>query len=184
MQTGEFSGRVLEFAKKKDLKGLAQLLKSATSKSQVQVKSVEDFKIEVIIMTNGKQYYVCIGDGCHHHSAKKFPSYSRNRRQEATNFYFASAGWPRCIRKTVRLLARSSGRLGPQARSYCAPGYPVDWSFAEWPVAPVDEDGVHSGRFCPDAIEGVVGHEKNLVHADTFDCGGLGIRGHVRLEGV
>ena len=58
------------------------------------------------------------------------------------------------------------------------------WSFAEWPVAPVDEGGVHSGRFCPDAIEGVVGHEEDLVHADTCDCGGLGIRGHVRLEGV
>jgi len=73
MQNSEFAGRVLEFAKKKNLKGLAELLKSATSKSQVQVKSVEDFKIEVIIMTDGKQYYVCIGDGCHHHSGKKSP---------------------------------------------------------------------------------------------------------------
>jgi hypothetical protein len=27
-------------------------------------------------------------------AAKRVPSYSRNRRQEATNFYFASAGWP------------------------------------------------------------------------------------------
>ena len=52
---------------------------SATSKSQVQVKSVEDFKIEAIIITDGKQYYVCIGDGCHHHSGKKVPSCSRNR---------------------------------------------------------------------------------------------------------
>jgi hypothetical protein len=73
MQDSEFAGRVLEFAKKNDLKGLAHLLKSATSKSQVQVKSVEDFKIEVIILTDGKQYYVCIGDGCHHHSGKKSP---------------------------------------------------------------------------------------------------------------
>ena len=48
----------------------------------------------------------------------------------------------------------------------------------------VDEGGVHSGRFCPDAVEGVVGDEEDLVHADTCDCGGLGIRGHVRLEGV
>ena len=44
MQNSEFAGRVLEYAKKKDLKGLAELLKSATSKSQVQVKSVEDLK--------------------------------------------------------------------------------------------------------------------------------------------
>ena len=73
MQNSEFAGRVLECAKKKDLKGLSELLKSATSKSEVQVKSVEDFKIEVIIMTDGKQYYVCIGDGCHHHSGKKSP---------------------------------------------------------------------------------------------------------------
>jgi hypothetical protein len=35
-----------------------------------------------------------------------------------------------------------------------------------------------------DAVEGVVGHEEDLVYADTCDCGGLGIRGHVRLEGV
>jgi hypothetical protein len=73
MQNSEFASRVLECAKKKDLKGLSELLKSATSKSEVQVKSVEDFKIEVIIMTDGKQYYVCIGDGCHHHSGKKSP---------------------------------------------------------------------------------------------------------------
>ena len=54
MQNSEFAGR------------------SATSKSQVRVKSVEDFRIEAIIITDGKQYYVCIGD-CHHHSGKKSP---------------------------------------------------------------------------------------------------------------
>jgi predicted xylose isomerase-like sugar epimerase len=73
MQNSEFADRILKFAKKRDLKGLAELLGSATSKSQVQVKSVEDFKIEAIIITDGKQYYVCIGDGCHHHSGKKSP---------------------------------------------------------------------------------------------------------------
>jgi predicted xylose isomerase-like sugar epimerase len=73
MQNSEFADRILKFAKKRDLKGLAELLGSATSKSQVQVKSVEDFKIEAIIITDGKQYYVCIGDGCHHHSGKKIP---------------------------------------------------------------------------------------------------------------
>ena len=49
MQHSEFAGRVLELAKKKDLKGLGELLKSAASKSEVKVKSVEDFKIEVIM---------------------------------------------------------------------------------------------------------------------------------------
>jgi hypothetical protein len=56
MQNSEFADRILKFAKQKDLKGLAEFLSSATSKSQVQVKSVEDFKIEAIIMTDGKQY--------------------------------------------------------------------------------------------------------------------------------
>jgi len=73
MQHNEFAGRVLELAKKKDLKGLGELLKSAASKSEVKVKSVEDFKIEVIMLVDGKQYYVCIGDGCHHHSGKTSP---------------------------------------------------------------------------------------------------------------
>jgi hypothetical protein len=40
MQNSEFAGRVLECAKKKDLKGLSELLKSATSKSKVQAKPV------------------------------------------------------------------------------------------------------------------------------------------------
>jgi hypothetical protein len=73
MQNSDFAGRILEFAKEKDLNGLSELLNSAASKSQVKVKSVEDFKIEAIILTDGKQYYVCIGDGCHHHSGKKSP---------------------------------------------------------------------------------------------------------------
>jgi hypothetical protein len=73
MQHNEFAGRVLELAKKKDLKGLGELLKSAASKSEVKVKSVEDFRIEVIMLVDGKQYYVCIGDGCHHHSGKTSP---------------------------------------------------------------------------------------------------------------
>ena len=73
MQNSEFAERILAFAKRRDLKGLAELLGSASSKSRVQVKSVEDFKVDAIIMTDGKQYYVCIGDGCHHHSGKKSP---------------------------------------------------------------------------------------------------------------
>jgi hypothetical protein len=73
MQNSDFAGRIVEFAKEKNLNGLSELLNSAASKSQVKVKSVEDFKIEAIILTDGKQYYVCIGDGCHHHSGKKSP---------------------------------------------------------------------------------------------------------------
>jgi hypothetical protein len=43
-------------------------------------------------MTDGKQYYVCIGDGCHHHSGKKSPIVFENRRQEATNFTSRTRG--------------------------------------------------------------------------------------------
>ena len=49
------------------------MLPKAVHSDAIQTLTKEDFKIEVIIMTDGKQYYVCIGDGCHHHSGKKSP---------------------------------------------------------------------------------------------------------------
>ena len=80
MQNSEFADRILKFAKKRDLKGLAELLGSATSKSQVQVKSVEDFKIEAVIITDGKQYLSVSVTDVIITAAKRVPSCSRNRR--------------------------------------------------------------------------------------------------------
>ncbi len=68
-----FSGRVLEAAKKNDRQGLAAILKAEAPRSQIQVQSISDFRIEAIIITDGKQYYVCIGDGCKHRSGKASP---------------------------------------------------------------------------------------------------------------
>src|SRR5271167_3892419 len=78
-------------------------------------------------------------------------------------FTSRARGDRRCIRKTVRLLARSSGHKVRKLAHIAHPDIRLMWSFAEWPVVAVDEGGVHSGRFCPDAIEGVVGHEEDLV---------------------
>jgi hypothetical protein len=68
-----YATRVLEASKKNDRLGLAAILKSEAPRSQIQIQSITDFKVEAIIMTDGKQYYVCIGDGCKHRSGKASP---------------------------------------------------------------------------------------------------------------
>ena len=68
-----YATRVLEASKRNDRQAVAALFKSEAPRSQIQIQSMADFKIEAIIITDGKQYYVCIGDGCKHRSGKSSP---------------------------------------------------------------------------------------------------------------
>ena len=70
LQNPEIAARVLELAKRKDLKGLADLLKGTASSSQIQVKSVGDIVITITILIGTKGYQLFIGD-CEHPSGAK-----------------------------------------------------------------------------------------------------------------
>src|SRR5260370_8160365 len=52
----------------------------------------------------------------------------------------------------------------------------------ERPLAPVDERRPHAVRFCPDAVEGVIGDEENAGGFLPDDLGGLGVGLPMRLE--
>ena len=75
MQERAFAVQVLELAKKKDRKGLAELLKRQSTKiEEVRVTSISDFSVEIWVKVNGKGYKLCIGDHCEHPSGKKSPA--------------------------------------------------------------------------------------------------------------
>lgn len=74
LQDPEVAARVLELAKRKDRKGLADLLKGEASSSQIRVKSVTDFTLILTILIGTKGYQLCISsttDGCEHPSGAK-----------------------------------------------------------------------------------------------------------------
>ena len=58
------------------------------------------------------------------------------------------------------------------------------WCPTERPSAPIDERGLHAGRFRADAIECVVCDEQHLVQAKAEQLRRLCIGRHVRLEGI
>ena len=43
---------------------------------------------------------------------------------------------------------------------------------AEWTATPVDERGSHAGRLRANAVEGMVGNEKNLIPPHAHDLSG------------
>jgi hypothetical protein len=49
---------------------------------------------------------------------------------------------------------------------------------------PIDEGCSHSRRFSADAIEGVIGDEEHLVHADSHDFRCFCVRCDMGLEGI
>ena len=53
---------------------------------------------------------------------------------------------------------------------------------AKGTIAPVNERRAHACGFRTDAVEGMVGYEKHLIHPHTEDPGRLGVGGHMRLE--
>jgi len=70
LQEPEVATRVLELAKRKDLKGLTDLLKGAASSSQIRVKAVGDITIIIEVFIGKKSYQLCIGN-CEHPSGAK-----------------------------------------------------------------------------------------------------------------
>jgi hypothetical protein len=74
MQERGFATQLLELAKKKDRKGLAELLrKENQTVEEIRVTRLTDFTMEVWVTINGKGYHLCIGDHCEHPSGKKSP---------------------------------------------------------------------------------------------------------------
>lgn len=70
LQDPEVATRVLELSKRKDLKGITDLLKDAASSSQIRVKSVGDITIVITVFMGTKSYQLCIGN-CEHPSGAK-----------------------------------------------------------------------------------------------------------------
>jgi hypothetical protein len=55
---------------------------------------------------------------------------------------------------------------------------------AKGPSTPIDEGRSHSRGFSTDAIEGVIGDEQHLVHADSHDLRRFCVRVDMWLEGM
>jgi len=74
MQERAFAVQVLELAKKKDRKGIAELFKRKTPTiEKIRITSIKDFTIKIWVWVNGNGYYLCIGDDCKHPSGAKSP---------------------------------------------------------------------------------------------------------------
>lgn len=68
-----FATQILDAAKKKDKRGLADLLKGEAHSSQITIQDIRDFAIDVFVTVGGKTYRLCISsDGdCKHPSGQK-----------------------------------------------------------------------------------------------------------------
>jgi hypothetical protein len=72
-QDRAFAAAILELAKKDDKTGIANKLVTVVPGSQITVKSIRDFTMDITICTKSLCYNLCIGDDCKHPSGAKSP---------------------------------------------------------------------------------------------------------------
>ena len=70
-QDRAFAASVLELAKKDDKVGIANKIATVASGSQITVKSIRDFTLDITICSKGICYELCMGDDCRHPSGAK-----------------------------------------------------------------------------------------------------------------
>lgn len=72
-QDRAFAASVLELAKKDDKVGIANKLATVAPGSQITVKSIRDFSLDISYCDKSVCYALCIGDDCKHPSGAKSP---------------------------------------------------------------------------------------------------------------
>jgi len=72
-QDRAFATSILELAKKDDKVGIANKLVTVAPGSNITVKSIRDFSLDITVCTKSKCYELCIGDDCRHPSGAKSP---------------------------------------------------------------------------------------------------------------
>ena len=72
-QDRAFAASILELAKKDDKVGIANKLATVAPGSQITVKSIRDFSLDITYCDRSVCYGLCIGDDCKHPSGAKSP---------------------------------------------------------------------------------------------------------------
>jgi len=72
-QDRAFATSILELAKKDDKAGIANKLTTVAPGSQITVKAIRDFTLDITICSKSICYELCMGDDCRHPSGAKSP---------------------------------------------------------------------------------------------------------------
>ena len=72
-QDRAFAASILELAKKDDKVGIANKLVTVAPGSNITVKSIRDFTLDITVCSKSICYVLCIGDDCRHPSGAKSP---------------------------------------------------------------------------------------------------------------